>query len=41
MNLTEHVSVSNAADAIEFVRGLVLDALPQGSTIAEITAAVD
>jgi hypothetical protein len=39
VSLTEHVSVSNEADALEFVRGLVLDAVPPGSKISEITAA--
>lgn len=38
VTLTEHVSVSDQADAIEFVRGLVLDAIPDGSKISEITA---
>jgi hypothetical protein len=41
INLSEHVSVSNEADALEFVRGLVLEALPTGATIAEITAVDD
>lgn len=36
--LTEHVSVSSDADAVAFVRGLVLDAVPAGSTISEITS---
>lgn len=36
--LTEHVSVTSEADAIDFVRGLVLDAVPPGSKISEITA---
>lgn len=37
--LTEHVSVSSEADAVEFVRGLVLDAVPPGSKITQIAAA--
>jgi hypothetical protein len=36
--LSEHVSVSNEADAVEFVRGLVLDAVPPGSKISDVTA---
>lgn len=36
--LTEHVSVSSEADAVEFVRGLVLDAVPPGSKISQIAA---
>jgi hypothetical protein len=39
--LTEHVSVSDDADAIAFVRDLVLDAVPPGSKISEITTAAD
>ena len=38
VSLSEHVSVSSEADAIEFVRGLVLDAVPPGSKISEISA---
>ena len=38
VSLTEHVSVANEADAIEFVRGLVLEAIPPGSKISEMTA---
>ena len=38
VSLSEHVSVSSEADAIEFVRGLVLDAVPPGSKISEIAA---
>jgi hypothetical protein len=38
VTLKEHVSVSSEADALEFVRGLVLDAVPPGSKITEITA---
>ncbi len=36
--VTEHVSVSDEADAIAFVRGLVLAAVPDGSKITEISA---
>ncbi len=41
VSLTEHVSVSNEADAVEFVRALVLDAVPPGSKIVEINAEAD
>ena len=38
VTLTEHVSVSSESDAIDFVRGLVLTAIPPGSIISELTA---
>ncbi|TPW15189.1 MAG: hypothetical protein FD127_937 [Acidimicrobiaceae bacterium] len=38
VNLTEHVTISSEADAVEFVRGLVLDAVPPGSKISEVTS---
>ena len=38
VTLLEHVSVPDEADAIAFVRSLVLDAVPQGSKITEISA---
>ncbi len=41
VELSEHVSVSDEADAVAFVRGLVLDAIPEGSKIAEITSSPD
>ena len=41
VNLSEHVSMSNEVDAVEFVRALVLDAVPPGSKIAAITADAD
>lgn len=41
VELTEHVSVSDEADAIAFVRSLVIDAIPEGSKIAEIGASPD
>ena len=41
VHLTEHVSVSSEADAVEFVRGLVLDAVPPGSKISEMTSVPD
>ena len=40
VHLSEHVSVASEADAVEFVRGLVLDAIPPGSKISEITSIV-
>jgi len=39
VHLTEHVSIASETDAVEFVRGLVLDAVPPGSKISEITSA--
>jgi len=41
VDLIEHVPMSDEADAIEFVRSLVLDAVPQGSSITAITATAD
>ena len=41
VELTEHVSVNEEADAIAFVRSLVIDAIPEGSKIAEITSSPD
>jgi len=38
VTLTEHVSVTDEADAVAFVRALVLEAVPPGSKITEITA---
>ena len=38
VTISEHVPMAEEADAIEFVRGLVLDAVPPGSAITEITA---
>jgi hypothetical protein len=38
VTILEHVSVSDEADAIAFVRSLVLDAVPQGSKVTEISA---
>jgi hypothetical protein len=37
VTLVEHVSMPDEADAIAFVRSLVVDAVPPGSTITEIT----
>lgn len=41
VSIIEHVSVADEHDAIEFVRSLVLDAVPQGSKITEIRAESD
>jgi hypothetical protein len=41
ISITEHVSVDNEADAIGFVRSLLLDAAPKGSTITRISADPD
>jgi hypothetical protein len=41
ITITEHVSVGGQADAIEFVRSLVLDAIPAGATITAISATSD
>jgi hypothetical protein len=37
VNVTEHVSMSDEADAIEFVRALVLEVVPDGSVITKVT----
>jgi hypothetical protein len=37
VTLVEHVSMPDEADAVAFVRSLVLDAVPAGSKITEIT----
>ncbi len=39
--IREHVTGTSASDAIEFVRGLVLDALPDGSVITDISTESD
>jgi hypothetical protein len=41
VTLSEHVSMPNEDDAVEFVRALVLDALPQGATISAVTSTED
>ena len=38
VELTEHVSMSDEADAVAFVRSLVLDAIPDGAKITQISA---
>ena len=41
VELSEHVSMSNEADAVEFVRSLVIDAIPPGAKISEIRSSSD
>ena len=41
VSITEHVSVSDEADAVAFVRSLILDAVPDGSKISTITVDAD
>ena len=41
VSLTEHVAVASESDAVEFVRSLVLDAIPPGAKITAISAASD
>lgn len=41
VEIREHVTGTSAADAIEFVRALVLDALPDGATITDISTEAD
>lgn len=41
VTISEHVSMPDEADAIAFVRSLVMDALPQGSKLTEISAVAD
>ena len=41
IRITEHMSMSDEADAIAFVRSLVAEALPAGAAITEVTAAPD
>jgi hypothetical protein len=38
LELIEHVAVADEADAIAFVRGLVIDAIPPNAVITSITA---
>lgn len=38
VKITEHVAMSDEADAVAFVRLLVADALPEGSTITEVSS---
>ena len=41
VELTEHVSVNDEADALAFVRGLVDEVIPAGATIKSISAESD
>jgi hypothetical protein len=41
VKITEHVAMPDEADAVAFVRLLVADALPEGSTITEVSSAPD
>ena len=41
VSLTEHVSMSDEADAMAFVRSLVVDAIPPGAKISEISSLSD
>ena len=41
VKITEHVAMSDEADAVAFVRLLVADALPDGSTIVEVSSVAD
>jgi hypothetical protein len=39
VTIIEHVSIADEADAVEFVRGLVVEAVPAGSKITDVTTA--
>ncbi len=39
--LSEHVSMSDEADAVAFVKALVADAIPPGAKITEVTSVSD
>ncbi|MEX0846301.1 MAG: hypothetical protein WD023_00845 [Ilumatobacteraceae bacterium] len=39
--LREHVAVSNEADAVAFVRGLITELIPASSTITEVSVISD
>ena len=41
VTITEHVSMSSETDAVDFVRALVLGAVPEGSKISTISAESD
>ena len=41
VTISEHVSVPDEADAVAFVRGLVLDAIPDGAKITSVTVDSD
>jgi hypothetical protein len=41
VKITEHVAMPDEPDALAFVRQLVTDALPQGSTITDVRSTPD
>lgn len=41
VTITEHVAMSDEAAAVEFVRALVGDALPDGAKITGVTSVAD
>jgi hypothetical protein len=41
VTVMEHVAVADEPDAIEFVRALVINVVPPGSKLSEITATTD
>ena len=41
VKITEHVAMSDEADAIAFVRLLVTEGLPDGSKITDVTTTAD
>ena len=41
LKITEHVAVSEQADAVAFVRQLVAEGLPDGSAITDVTSTSD
>ena len=41
VRVTEHVAMSDEADAVAFVHALVEDALPDGSKITAVSATAD
>jgi hypothetical protein len=41
VTLTEHVAISDEADAVALVRSLVDEALPEGAKIGDITVTPD
>ena len=41
VQIVEHVAVDDEADAVAFVRSLVLEAIPQGAIISDVTVTAD
>jgi hypothetical protein len=41
VSIVEHVSVSDAGDALAFVRGLIEEAIPSGAEISELVVSPD